>query len=153
RWSGGCALNVDTGENRLGLSMAEAVHLAARVRFLDHGITLLMSGLAGVEKADDPETERQIASFGELLRLSRGFPASLAGASAILLHRKSHFDLVRADSALFGINPTPGSSNPMLPVVELRARIVHVRDMTPGQSFSSTPNRSGAASRWSQSGR
>ena len=135
RWSGGCALNVDTGENRLGLSMAEAAHLSARVRFLDHGITLLMSGLAGAEKASDLETERRIASFSELRRLYRGVPASLAGASAILLHRKAHFDLVRADSALFGINPTPASSNPMLPVVELRARIVHVRDMTPGQNF------------------
>jgi alanine racemase len=126
---------VDTGENRLGLSMAEAVQLSARVRFLNHGITLLMSSLASAEKARDPQSERQVALFDELRRLYRGIPASLAGASAILLNRKSHFDLVRADSALFGINPIPGSANPMLPVVELRARIVHVRDMTPGQSF------------------
>ena len=134
-WSGGCALNVDTGENRLGLSMAEAAQLSARLGFLDHGITLLMSSLASAENARDPQSERQVAWFGELRRLYRGIPASLAGASAILLNRKSHFDLVRADSALFGINPTPGSANPMLPVVELQARIVHVRDMTPGQSF------------------
>ena len=45
-WSGGCALNVDTGENRLGLSMAEAAQLSARLGFLNHGITLLMSSLA-----------------------------------------------------------------------------------------------------------
>src|SRR6516165_630917 len=135
RWSGGCALNVDTGENRLGVSMAEAIQLSGRVRFLNHGITLLMSSLASAEKANDPETESQIGWFSELRRLYRGIPASLAGASAMFLHRKSHFDLVRADSALFGINPTPGSANPMLPVVELRARVVHVRDMTPGQSF------------------
>jgi alanine racemase len=135
RWSGGCALNVDTGENRLGLSMAEAVQLSGRVRFVNHGITLLMSSLASAEKARDPQSERQVAWFDEVRRLYRGIPASLAGASAILLNRKSHFDLVRADSALFGINPIPGSPNPMLPVLELRARIVHVRDMTPGQSF------------------
>jgi len=134
-WPGGCALNVDTGENRLGLTMAEAVQLSGRVRFLNHGITLLMSSLASAENARDPQSERQVAWFDELRRLYRGIPASLAGASAILLNRKSHFDLVRADSALFGINPTPGSANPMLPVVELHARIVHVRDMTPGQSF------------------
>jgi alanine racemase len=132
RWSGGCALNVDTGENRLGLSMAEAVQLSGRVRFLNHGITLLMSSLAGVEKL---RSERQVACFDELRRLYRGIPASLAGASAMMLNRKSHFDLVRADSALFGINPIPGSANPMLPVVDLCARIVHVRDMSPGQSF------------------
>ena len=92
-WSGGCALNVDTGENRLGLSLAEAAHLSARVRFLNHGITLLMSSLASAEKARDPQSERQVAWFDELRRLYRGIPASLAGASAILLNRKSHFDL------------------------------------------------------------
>ena len=134
-WSGGCALNVDTGENRLGLSMAEAVQLSARVSFLNHGITLLMSSMASTERADDPQSERQVAWFSELRRLYRGIPASLAGASAILRNRRSHFDLVRADLALFGINPIPGSANPMLPVVELCARIVHVRDMMPGQSF------------------
>ena len=134
-WSGGCALNVDTGENRLGLSMAEAVQLSARVSFLNHGITLLMSSMASTERTDDPQSERQVAWFSELRRLYRGIPASLAGASAILRNRRSHFDLVRADSALFGINPIPGSANPMLPVVELCARIVHVRDMMPGQSF------------------
>ena len=134
-WSGGCALNVDTGEDRLGLSMAEAVQLSARVSFLNHGITLLMSSMANAERTDDPQSERQVAWFSELRRLYRGIPASLAGASAILRNRRSHFDLVRADSALFGINPIPGSANPMLPVVELCARIVHVRDMMPGQSF------------------
>jgi alanine racemase len=134
-WSGGCALNVDTGENRLGLSMSEAVQLSGRASFLHHGITLLMSSMASAETIDDPHNDIQISWFSELRRLYRGIPASLAGASAILCNRRSHFDLVRADSALFGINPIPTSPNPMLPVVELRARIVHVRDMVPGQSF------------------
>jgi alanine racemase len=135
RWSGGCALNIDTGANGLGLSMPEAIQLSARANWLNqtHGITLLMSGMAGADTAHGPQSERQIASFNDLRRLYHGIPASLAGASAILLNPKSHFDLVRADSALFGINPVPGSANPMLPVVELRARIVQIRDTTPGQ--------------------
>jgi alanine racemase len=132
-WSGGFALNVDIGENRLGLSMTEAVQLSGRAGLLNHGITLLMSSIT--ETADYPQSERQISWFSELRHLYRGIPASLAGASAMLCNRRSHFNLVRADSALFGINPIPGSANPMLPVVELRARIVHVRDMVPGQSF------------------
>jgi alanine racemase len=73
--------------------------------------------------------------FRELRRLYRSVSASLASSSAILLNPKCHFDLVRAGSALFGINPTPGSANPMLPVVELRARIVHVRDVMPGENI------------------
>src|SRR5246127_703927 len=82
-WSGSCALNVDTGENRLGLSMTEAVQLSGRASFLNHGITLLMSSMANTETADGPH-ERQISWFSELRRLYRGIPASLAGAAAIL---------------------------------------------------------------------
>ena len=136
RWLGGCAVNVDTGANGLGLSMAEAIQLSARVSVVNHGITLLMSSMASAERADDPRSERQIAWFGELCRHYHGIPASLAGASGILLNPECHFDLVRADSALFGINPMPGAANPMLPVVELRARIVQVRDALSAESFS-----------------
>jgi alanine racemase len=141
RWSGGCALNVDTGASGLGLSMAEAAQLPTRMSVVKHGITLLMSSLANAERPDDPQSNRQIASFSELRRLYHGIPASLAGAAAILLNRKSHFNLVRADAALFGINPVPGSANPMLPVVELRARIAQIRDSEPGQSFIAEPKR------------
>jgi alanine racemase len=131
-WTGGCALNVDTGENRLGLSVEEVAALAPRLSFVNHGIGLLMSSLADAENAHDPQNERQIALFRELHRGYGGVPASLANSSAILLNPRCHFDVVRAGSALFGINPTPGSPNPMLPVVELHARIVQVRDVTLG---------------------
>jgi alanine racemase len=134
-WSGGCALNVETGANGLGLSMAEAVQLSARASVVNHGITLLMSSMASAESADDLQIERQIGWFNEVHRLYHGIPASLAGGYAILRNRQSHFDVVRADSALFGINPVPGSANPMLPVVELRARIVQVRHTTPAQGL------------------
>jgi len=135
RWSGGCALNVDTGASGLGLSMAEAIQLPTMVSVVKHGITLLMSSMAGAPGPDNPRSERQISRFSELRDHYRGIPASLADATATLLDRRTHFDLVRADSALFGINPLPGSANPMLPVIELRARIVQVRDATPGRSF------------------
>lgn len=126
-WPGGCALNVDTGANGLGLSMAEAIQLSGNASAANHGITLLMSSMAGVERADDPQCDRQISWFKELRRHYHGIPASLADARAALLNRKSQFDLVRLGPPLFGINPVPGSPNPMLPVVELRARIVQVR--------------------------
>jgi alanine racemase len=55
--------------------------------------------------------------------------ASLANSSGIFLGRNAHFDLVRAGSALYGVNPTPSLPNPMLPVIELKARIVQVRNL------------------------
>ena len=135
QWRGGCALNVDTGENGVGLSVEEAVAFAPKVRTQNHGITLLMSYLDNNEKANHSLNERQISLFRDLRGLYSGIPGSLANSSGIFLGRKAHFDLVRAGSALYGVNPTPDLSNPMLPVVELQARIVQVRDLTRGDGL------------------
>jgi len=128
-WEGGCALNVDTGESGLGLSFEEATAFAPRVQSLNHGVELLLSRLNHAVAPHDARNERQLEMFHELRRFYRGIPASLAGSSGIFLASKTHFDLVRAGSALYGINPTPGAANPMLPVIELKARIVQVRDL------------------------
>jgi alanine racemase len=134
QWAGGCALNFDTGESRLGLSMDEAAAFASRVQSLNHGISLLMSRLDHAEKPDHPVSDRQIAQFRDLRRLYDGVPASLVNSSGIFVGPKIHFDLVRAGAALYGVNPTPGQPNPMLPVMELRARIVQVRDLAKGET-------------------
>jgi alanine racemase len=135
QWAGGCALNVDTGDRRLGLSMEEAVAFAPRVHSMGHGITLLMSCLDNAEKPNHPLNDRQTGLLRDLRRLYDGVPASLANSSGIFAGPKIHFDLVRAGAALYGINPTPGLSNLMLPVLELRARIVQVRTLTPGETI------------------
>jgi alanine racemase len=133
QWTGGCALNVNTGESGPGLSVAEAAAFAPRVRSQNHGITLLMSRLENGEKPDHPMNDRQIGVFRDLRRLYYGVPASLATSSGIFIGPKVHFDLVRAGAALYGINPTPGVANPMQPVLELRARIVQVRKLAKGE--------------------
>src|SRR5215475_4515332 len=111
RWAGGCALHVDTGENRLGLSLEEAASFAPSSR--NHGITLLMSRLDNLDKSARPSTNHQISLFRELRRLYQGVPASLANSSDIFVLPKANFDLIRAGAALYGINPTPGADNPM----------------------------------------
>jgi alanine racemase len=128
-WDGGCAVNIDTGNSGLGLSLEEATAIAPRSQMLNHGITLLMSRLNHAATSEDPRNARQLETFREMRRLYRGIPASVADSSSIFLESKAHFDLVRAGSALYGINPTPRAANPMLPVIELRARIVQVRDL------------------------
>jgi alanine racemase len=133
RWAGGCALHVDTGESRLGLSIEEAAAFAPGSR--SHNITLLMSRLDNSDKPAHPLTDRQISLFCDLHRLYRGIPASLANSSGIFFGPKAHFDLVRAGAALYGVNPTQRADNPMLPVIELRARIVHVLDLAPGETI------------------
>jgi len=136
QWTGGCALNVDTGASRLGFSMEEAAALSPRSHSMGHGITLLISRLDRIEKRGSSQNDRQISLLHDLRRLFAGIPASIAGSSGIFFGSKVHFDLVRAGAALYGINPTPDTANPMLPVVELRARIVQVLSLAPGQMIS-----------------
>jgi len=135
RWHGGAALHVDTGMNRLGISVDDAAALAPRIRAENHGITLLMSHLACAEQPGHPLNERQIQLFREVRLLYRGIPGSLSNSSGIFLGNAVHCDMVRPGAALFGINPTPGHSNPMRPVLELQARVVQVRTVPKGESI------------------
>src|SRR5689334_13328245 len=135
QWRGGAALHVDTGMNRLGISADEAAALAPRIRAENHGITLLMSHLACAEQPSHSLNERQIQLFREVRLLYRGIPGSLANSSGVFLGGAAHCDMVRPGAALFGINPTPGQSNPMRPVVELQARVVQVRTVPKGETI------------------
>jgi alanine racemase len=146
-WEGGCALNVDTGDNGLGLSLEEAAAFAPRVQSSNHGVGLLLSRLNHAAPPNDPCNERQLENFRELRRLYRDIPGSLADSSGIFVGRQTHFDVVRAGSALYGINPTPGAANPMLPVIELTARIVQVRELAAQNNGASSKNGSGAKRR------
>lgn len=133
-WQGGAALQVDTGMNRMGVSAEEAAAIAPRVRAENHGITLLMSHLACAELPDHPLNQRQIHLFREIRMLYRGISGSLANSSGIFLGQTAYCDMVRPGAALFGVNPTPGRGNPMRPVVELKARIAHVRNVQRGET-------------------
>jgi len=134
QWRGGAALHVDTGMNRLGISVDEAAALAPRIRAENHGISLLMSHLACAEIPEHPLNARQIAAFREVRILYRGIPSSLANSSGIFLESAAHCDIVRPGVALYGVNPTPGHGNPMLPVVALQARIVQLRTVARGET-------------------
>ena len=134
QWHGGAALHVDTGMNRLGISANEAAALAPRIRAENHGITLLMSHLACAETPEHPLNERQIKLFREVRLLYRGIPSSLANSSGVFLGSAAHCDMVRPGVALYGVNPTPGKSNPMRPVIELQARVLQVRSVPRGET-------------------
>ena len=133
-WRGGAALHVDTGMNRLGISPGEAAALAARIRSENHGITLLMSHFASSEVPDHPLNEKQIKLFREIRMLYRGISASISNSSGVLLGSAAHCDMVRPGAALFGVNPMPGRNNPMRPVIELRGRVIALRDVMKGET-------------------
>lgn len=133
-WAGGAAIHIDTGMNRLGLSIAEAQGLIPRINAGAHGISLVMSHLACAESLNHPMNARQLAAFRAIASEFSGVPASLSNSSGIFLGSAFHFEMVRPGAALYGVNPTPEADNPMQPVVELKARVVQIRDVERGES-------------------
>jgi alanine racemase len=133
-WEGGFALHVDTGMNRLGVSIEEAAAIAPRINRTNHGIQLIMTHFVAAQFAENQRNQEQLQAFRDVRALFRGVPASIANSSGIFLGSAAHLDLVRPGAALYGVNPTPSKSNPMKPVVDLKVRIASVRDIAFGET-------------------
>jgi alanine racemase len=133
-WAGGAAIHIDTGMQRLGLTLTDAQGLIPRINAGDHGISLVMSHLACAESLHNQMNARQLAAFREVASLFAGVPASLANSSGIFLGSAFQFDMVRPGAALYGVNPTPEADNPMQPVVELKARVLQIRNIERGET-------------------
>src|SRR6266700_4506341 len=133
-WAGGAAIHIDTGMNRLGFTVADALGIIPRINSGDHGITLVMSHLACAENLHHPLNAKQLATFREIASLFSGVAASLSNSSGVFLGAPFQFDMVRPGAALYGVNPTPEADNPMQPVVELKARIAQIRNIERGES-------------------
>src|SRR3954466_808393 len=133
-WTGGAAIHIDTGMNRLGLTLAEAQAIIPRINAGDHGSTLVMSHLVSAEQLNNPVNARQLAAFRGIASEFSGVPAALANSSGVFLGAPFQFDMVRPGAALSGVTPTPEAANPMQPVVDLKARIVQIRNIERGES-------------------
>ena len=129
-------LHVDTGMNRLGLGAQETETLAADPGRLT-GIDLLyvMTHLVSAELPDDGMNLRQRDRFSAACARLPTAPRSLANSSGMFLGPGFASDLARPGAALYGINPTPGRPNPMRPVVRLRARVLQLRAVPPGETI------------------
>tara|TARA_R110000772_G_scaffold41808_1_gene97589 strand:+ start:172127 stop:173263 length:1137 start_codon:yes stop_codon:yes gene_type:complete len=124
-----CVLHVDTGMCRLGLDRREYARVVADPSLLDGlDIQIVMSHLASADE-DSPQNAQQLALFRDARAHLPMGQASFANSSGVFLGPDYHFDLARPGVALYGVNPTPGSPNPMAQVVRLKAKILQVRDV------------------------
>lgn len=129
------ALHIDTGLNRLGLPAAETRRIAGDPALLSTiDVTLVMSHLASADNARDPKNRDQLIAFETLTTLFPNTPRSLAASDGLLLGRAYHFDLVRPGYALYGGQASEASRAPVSPVVTVRARILAIADVAPGES-------------------
>src|SRR5205814_10488561 len=97
-----------------------------------HGLTLLMSHFACADRPGHPLNDQQIRQFREIRVLFRRIASSLANSSVIFLDQSAYCDLVRRGVALYGGNPKPAKPNPMKPVIELKSRVLQLRNVPGG---------------------
>lgn len=129
-------IHLDTGMNRLGLSLEEGQALVndpAQLRGLD--VIIVMSHFACADEKYHPLTDTQ---YGHFRSFAQHFPQakkSLANSSGIFRSKDFHYDMVRPGMASYGLNPTPEAKNPMHPVVRLEARILQTRNIKKGDTI------------------
>lgn len=132
-----CALQVDTGFNRLGLPVEDALYLADDpTRPASFDPVLVLSHLACGDTPTSPMNRVQLESFQRVAAAYEGIESSLAASSGIFLGPEYHFDLTRPGIALYGGEAVNGAPNPMRPVATAEARIVMIREAGEGQTVS-----------------
>ena len=125
-----CALHVDTGMNRLGVSVAEAMALAAD----GFRPELVMSHLG---RGEDRTARRNIEQLAHFQYVRPAFPhakASLAASSGIYLGPDFVFDMVRPGISLFGGGPLEVPDPRFRAVATLEAEILQIRDLKAGEA-------------------
>lgn len=128
-------IQVDIGLKRLGLSFEEFNTLVNNTDFLNYLTPVLIIGhLPFGNDHSNPQNQVHFELFQEFRNKLQSWHGSIGASSALFLGPDYHQDLVRIGSALFGVNPTRGQLNPMLPVVTLESRIIQIRDLEAGQT-------------------
>ncbi|MDO9383181.1 MAG: alanine racemase [Hyphomicrobiaceae bacterium] len=129
------ALQLDSGLNRLGLSEADVMTLAADAElFAWLDLKLVMSHLACADDPDDAKNAAQLGAFRQLAARLLPAPLSLAASDGLMLGPDFHFDLVRPGYALYGGQAFKGGATPVRPVVRVEARVLQVRDVGDGET-------------------
>ena len=132
RWKaaggGACDVMVDTGMNRLGLSVEDVAG-----GMLDGlAIDTLMSHLACADEPGHAMNERQRAAFEGLRGRTAARRLSLANSAGIALGEGYAFDLTRPGLALYGGVPVPQLAEVIRPVVAIEAQVLQQRRVAAG---------------------
>ena len=140
-------LKVDTGLGRGGATgadwpaLAEAAAKAAADGSLD--VVGVWSHFASADAPGDPSIDAQLAAFADALSVAERFGIHprhrhLANSAALLTRPDSHFDLVRAGIATYGLTPIAGRAAEfgLRPAMTVRARVMLTKRVPAGQGVS-----------------
>lgn len=129
-----CALHVDTGMNRSGLTCAQAAALIeARDALRRLDVTLVMSHLGSAPEPAHPRNRLQLDRFAPVRALFPESRASFAASAGIFLGADFHFDQVRPGISLYGGGPEERPDPRLRAVATLEAPILDIRNVAPGE--------------------
>ncbi|WP_338465747.1 alanine racemase [Novosphingobium sp. ZN18A2] len=133
RWieggGGTCDLMIDTGMNRLGVSLKDLGDpLIARL-----DVDCAMSHMASADE-DAPKNAQQLGRFREARASVKARRFSLANSAAIALGPDYHFDLTRPGLSLYGGIPRREMSAFIRQVAFPQAAVLQVRRVMPGET-------------------
>ncbi len=123
-----CALQLDSGMNRLGLEPAELAAAAPLIPRL--APVLAISHLACADAPDHPMNRRQAEAFAAFAPHLPGVRLSLAATGGILLGPDFHLALTRPGIGLYGGLPFAAAR----PAVTLALPVIQVRDVAAGET-------------------
>lgn len=127
---GACDLMIDTGINRLGLTMADiGDELVAGLE-----VVTLMSHLASADE-DSPLNGLQLARWQQACAQVSSRDASLANSAGIVLGEAYHGTLTRPGLSLYGGVPRAELSPHIRRVLQPQAVLMQVRNITAGESI------------------
>ncbi|WP_417821776.1 alanine racemase [Terasakiella sp.] len=122
-------IQVDTGMTRLGIAPQDIGQIPSGLN-----TDVLMSHFACADERDHPLSIQQIETFTQAVQQIEHTRASLCNSAGIFLGEKAHFDLGRPGCSLYGINPTPHTTNPMQNPVHLQGKVIQVHEIDTQQS-------------------
>ncbi|MFD2236084.1 alanine racemase [Aureimonas populi] len=131
---GVCALQLETGMNRLGLDEAEAKRAARLAAEGKLDLALVMSHLASADDRDGTQSQGQLERFQALTAHFPHVGRSLANSAGTFLDPSYHFDLTRPGIALYGGAASLDPDGSIRPVVTLKAHILQLRWAAKGQA-------------------
>ncbi len=122
-----CIVHVETGINRLALSMEEVnfLHSNNSMDYLE--ITCVMAHFACSDMDNHFSIDIQYNKFLEFFKFFPSAKKSLSASYGIFLKQEYLTDIVRPGVALYGGNPKPYTTNIMLPVIHFYTTILQIK--------------------------
>ncbi len=138
-------LHIDTGMNRLGLSIKNAEYISEnQILTANLDIHFIMSHLACPSQLNHDKNTEQLELFNKVTSLFPDMKYSICNSSGIFLGSDYSFDMIRAGVGLYGVNSTicpnniesikNSSNDDIKNVVRLISKIIQIHEIDSKQT-------------------